>query len=399
MQCTQCRSDIVPGGKFCTSCGAPVESAEQALTVEQSTPDVGATTTINSNEQAPSAEPQSLEDRVNAKLAALDQTSAPAPIPVPVPLQETPVQPAPLDAGMDAVQAVPADSIQAVPTDMSAVGSTSTAADFSHQAIPATAAAPQQDVTSAPNVFSQGTTSVPATSGAFPQVASSPSLFPDLAHQPKKKKIPTWGIVAIVAGVLTFLLLCCVAPVAMCGNDFLEIFNADFNVTTLEEERFTEQAPDVAQDSDSPGIPSDSSEIDPAILEAIVGEYEAIAMYTGFDGTFSRHDFNGDGEFFVFNSNRTFTHYLDVSHRTNSVFLEGYFSAEVITVDDIWEFDRLSMNMVEERIDAEWYRITLHMDNQTFGPEMDIYLSWQGDNDVIVYSPTFGETLIVDLTR
>ncbi|MCL2379493.1 MAG: zinc ribbon domain-containing protein [Coriobacteriia bacterium] len=344
MQCIQCRKNIAPDNNFCTACGTAVQDAGQPLV----NVDVGAAT---NDGQTLSSEPQSLEEKVNAKLAALEQTSASMP---------------------GTARNVPDNigSVQGLPPVIESSQGAPTAGSF------------QQSGTS--------------PLGAFPQSASSASPFQSPVHQPKKKGLPTWGIVAIVVGVLLLIAACCIVPAVLVFQELEQDLQGQ---STFGDPGILGGSS--LQEIDVEDILADV-DIDPAVLEVIVGEYEEIVSYEGDNAdTARRTEHNGRGEYYTFNADLTFT--IAEADRRDHPWDEGVFSVTQIDFDNLSNyvnsFDRSFMLFVDDRATSDWYHLTLfHVWDSEVLYENNLIMSIADPDDIIIYQTTFGQTSVVERT-
>jgi len=223
-----------------------------------------------------------------------------------------------------------------------------------------------------------------------------PYVFSGQMHQPERKKFPVWGIVLIVFGVLLFLTLCVVGTVVTVNeiatnprsNFGSEWYFDDFDDEWDEEFR-------VLLEADLERI-LDGIEDDPAARAAIAGSYEVTAGYFA-EG---RGEFYSDrflnGGIYTFNADGTFE-IPSGSTWGGPASYEGEFIISRVTIDDFDAWDKIWMKDVEERADSDWYHLVLHNANFEWEVWMEMYISWVGTDDIILYTPDHGETKIVEL--
>ncbi|MCL2680846.1 MAG: hypothetical protein FWF11_05250 [Coriobacteriia bacterium] len=198
-----------------------------------------------------------------------------------------------------------------------------------------------------------------------------------------EKKIPVWAIVLVVLGAISIIALCCLAVLGIVG--YAGLFDDRHPQNTYHGDSFQ---PEIFQPFDT----------DPTVLAAIVGEYEVTTRYGGSDEDFWRDEYLGDGEYFTFADDLTFSIAFDARY-LDEIFLQGTFSAQRIRRDQIGEQEKRSMPFIDQRSGADWYRIVLHPQQRDFRHGFEIFLSRQSNDDIILYIPYFLETSVVTHVR
>jgi len=209
--------------------------------------------------------------------------------------------------------------------------------------------------------------------------------------QPEKKTFPAWAIALIVLGVVGLLVTCCIAATVfvISSDEFQEGWEQGIEAALEELE---------AEGQGGSQGSAPSGDIDSAALAVIAGEYEVILSYrSNFNGSFDRTEFGGAGEYYIFNTDGTFYHLWEESERDWPLY-QGTFSAELFDVNDLERFDREVMHGIDERADVDLWHITLYLDD-SFRRGFDIFFSRASDDDIVMYVPDLGETLIVIQAR
>ncbi|MCL2746055.1 MAG: hypothetical protein FWE48_03060 [Coriobacteriia bacterium] len=137
-----------------------------------------------------------------------------------------------------------------------------------------------------------------------------------------------------------------------------------------------------------------ASEANLEILDAITGTYIEIEARRDADVIFSPLQFE-EQVAFIFNSDMTFS----IGHvRSQILPYIGTFEVEEITLDDIDTDYRQHMQGIDGRIHAGLFRISArNLEGYTAisEPHLELLMSRVDDSDVIIYWPTYKETVTV----
>ena len=209
----------------------------------------------------------------------------------------------------------------------------------------------------------------------------------------KRRRLPAWAIVLITLGITFFLGFCCLFSLFTFAQDFRdEIF---LEIGELVIAQAYSQSPEEAMERVRPNIRIDSD-----VLEVIIGEYRVDERYSG-------DLFTDDGEYFTFTDEKTFLFALSESR--DEPFDIGVFSAQRITFDELFELtselDRETMLFLDERVDTDWYRISLYAASFLHGlgyealPSSDVFMSIADEGDIIFYEPRLSLTSVARSVR
>jgi len=209
----------------------------------------------------------------------------------------------------------------------------------------------------------------------------------------KRRRLPAWAIVLITLGTTFFLGLCCLFSLFTFAQDFRdEIF---LEIGELVIAQTYSQSPEEAMERVRPSIRIDSD-----VLEVIVGEYETLERYSG-------DLFSDYGEYFTFTLEKSYI--FTYREPEGNLQGEGIFSAQRITFDELFELtselDRETMLFLDERVDTDWYHISLYA--ASFSPDLgyeahpssDMFMSIADEGDIIFYEPRFSLTSVARTVR
>ena len=346
MFCANCLKRIEDGARFCTGCGAAVVKSNQAT----------------------------------------DGSCATEDIPI-----DTPVPPMPSFAA-------PKPTV----SDSAVAGSSMPNPNISDSTVPNFAA---------PNSTMPNST-LSQKASLTPPVGAAPF------HQPTQKSFPTWAVISIVACAVGALMLCGILTFFtlsnMGGLNTSYSFD-DWDITGTESrDSASETLEDFVKRIERLGVDLDT---DPEILDSIVGIYEVHLSYSGDDTEYRRAVADEWWiEYVQFTSDSTFI----IGARSDTddfsdVLMSGAFIATRIDFNDIDSsfgesnrfFDaRSTMREVDNRADTDWYHLTIFQnlsfmeDDEDlawlleFGLE-DIFISYGGEGDIVIYHPDMLKTKFV----
>lgn len=196
-----------------------------------------------------------------------------------------------------------------------------------------------------------------------------------------------WSQKRLSAGMLALVTIGFVAIVVLGGSAVINLLG-----------QYMQSAGTSIMETVGVAEPLPDTRTDPEILEVVVGTYLEEVSYVAELASF------GEGVDFIhlsrellltFNSDMTFEFVLEsglgIPH------IKGNFTVETVSIDDVSEKDKLGMKDIYERNDASLYRIVAQGYESGFRTRFDMYMSRRGDGDVVIYLPSFGESIFVEL--
>jgi len=189
----------------------------------------------------------------------------------------------------------------------------------------------------------------------------------------KTKEFPAWVLSLLVIGLMRVLTLGGYVIINIASRSLQSV-----NVLPMEATDAIEPLPDI--------------NVDPAVLEAVVGTYLEESSY------FADY-FDAEIDFvfilrellFTFNSDMT----LEITFESGlgALHTKGDFTVEEITIVDLSGEERLLMKGLQERDDADLYRIAVQSYESGFRTRFDIFMSRRDDSDIAIYIPHFRESI------
>lgn len=140
-------------------------------------------------------------------------------------------------------------------------------------------------------------------------------------------------------------------------------------------------------------LPAPSIDIDPSVLDFIVGDYKVVQTYVAefFEDTLTFADDSSDF------SNVRYSFFPDLTfeiEHQNSRTEQGSFTVEKILIDDVPDLLYGPVPYVEDRLHMDLYRILLIYDNNHPAFWMELFMSCGDADDIIFYQTHFGRAEI-----